>query len=98
MRTPLAERLRPAGLDAFLGQEKIAGPTGIVTTLLRQAKGSGFFPSMIFRGPPGCGKTTLARIIARELGRPFFEFSAVNTSIKEIEKVLAAPATLAQTS
>lgn len=87
MNTPLAEKMRPHSLDQYVGQEKVAGEDGVVRKLLARAKTNGFFPSLIFWGPPGCGKTTLARIIAAELGRPFFEFSAVNTSIKELEKV-----------
>ncbi len=85
MHIPLPERLRPKRLNEFIGQAKIIG---VVGSLVRSARESGFFPSLIFWGPPGCGKTTLARIIAAELDREFFEFSAVNTSIKEIEKII----------
>lgn len=85
---PLAERMRPAKLLDFVGQEHIIGPDGVIDKLIMSEKGSGFFPSMIFWGPPGCGKTTLARIIANETQRNFHEFSAVNTSIKEIEKII----------
>jgi putative ATPase len=81
---PLAEVLRPASLDDVVGQDHLAGPEGIIRKLLT----SGFLPSMIFWGPPGSGKTTLARIIARMLKREFFEFSAVNTKIADIEKVI----------
>lgn len=90
MSTPLAERLRPTALDQFAGQESILGKKGLVSTLLEKAKSSSFFPSLIFWGPPGCGKTTLARLIAKELKREYYEFSAVNTSVKEIEKVFPA--------
>lgn len=82
---PLAERLRPATLDDFVGQQDIVTT---VRSLLVQSSQSDFFPSVIFWGPPGSGKTTLARIIAGELNRGFYEFSAVNTSTKEIEKVI----------
>lgn len=88
MHTPLAEKLRPKDFDEFVGQEHITGKDGIVRKLLRYAKETGAFPSLIFWGPPGTGKTTLARIIATKLDSPFFEFSAVNTSIKDIEKVI----------
>ena len=82
---PLAERLRPSKIEDFIGQEKIIE---VIKSLLEKAKTSDFFPSLIFWGPPGSGKTTLARIIALNLDRTFFEFSAVNTSIKDIEKVI----------
>lgn len=82
---PLADKLRPSKIKDFVGQEKIIA---VVSSLIKQSKSSDFFPSLIFWGPPGSGKTTLARIIANELNRNFFEFSAVNTSIKEIEKII----------
>lgn len=93
---PLPEKVRPKKLSEFVGQEHLVGPpshkasegqVGIIKVLLKNAKASGFFPSLIFWGPPGSGKTTLARIIADEIKREFYEFSAVNTSIKEIEKI-----------
>lgn len=87
---PLAEKLRPKDLSEFVGQADLVGEQGIIRKLLLVAKNNNFFPSLIFWGPPGCGKTTLARIIAKELDRPFHEFSAVNASVKDIEKVLPA--------
>ncbi len=85
---PLPERLRPKILNDYIGQEHIVGKDGIVRKLLENAKLNNFFPSLIFWGPPGTGKTTLARIIAKELRRDFYEFSAVNTSSKEIQNLI----------
>jgi putative ATPase len=82
---PLPELLRPKTLKDFVGQENLVGPDGIIKKLL---KTKDFFPSLIFWGPPGSGKTTLARIIANTLKREFFEFSAVNTKVKDIEAVI----------
>lgn len=84
---PLPELLRPKKLKNFVGQENLVGKDGIVSKLLNNQETNNFFPSLIFWGPPGSGKTTLARIIANTLKREFFEFSAVNTKIKEIENV-----------
>ncbi len=91
MSTPLAETLRPKALNELVGQEAATGKDGLIRNLLNASHNSGFFPSLIFWGPPGCGKTTLARIIAQELGREFHEFSAVNTSVKDIEQVIPRP-------
>lgn len=82
---PLAEEMRPKSFSEFVGQEHLVGKDGIVTKLLQSHSG-GIFPSLIFWGPPGSGKTTLARLIANSLKTTFAEFSAVNTSIKEIER------------
>jgi len=87
-QAPLADQLRPQRLSQFVGQEEIAGSEGILKKILGGAKETDFFPSIIFWGPPGSGKTTLARIISNELKRDFFEFSAVNTSIKDVETVI----------
>lgn len=86
--TPLPELLRPKKLSEFVGQKHLVGTDGVVRKLLSSAKKTGFFPSLIFWGPPGSGKTTLARIIALDLKREYFEFSAVSSSIKEIEKIM----------
>ncbi len=85
---PLPETLRPKNLKEFIGQEHLVGTDGVIRKLLESSENSNFFPSLIFWGPPGSGKTTLARIISRELGREFYEFSAVSTKIKEIEEII----------
>src|SRR3989344_8456463 len=85
---PLAEKLRPKELSQFVGQEHLVGRDGIIKKLLDNRMGGEGFPSIFFWGPPGSGKTTLARIIATELEREFHEFSAVSTSSKDIEAVI----------
>lgn len=86
MTQPLAEILRPSKLSDFIGQEHLVGVNGIITKLLSNQVNN--LPSLILWGPSGVGKTTLARIIAKELNRKFYEFSAVNTKIKDIEAVI----------
>ncbi len=88
--TPLPEKLRPKKLSEFVGQKHLTGRSGIVRKLLANAKKTNFFPSIVFWGPPGSGKTTLARIIANQLKRDFHEFSAVNTSTKDIQTVVSS--------
>ena len=83
--TPLADRMRPRTLDEFAGQEKIVGPN----TPLRQAIENDQVGSLIFWGPPGSGKTTLARLIAGSTRGQFVRFSAVVSGIKEVKQVIS---------
>ena len=83
---PLAERMRPRTLDEFTGQEALLGPGKPSRTQIERDD----IGSMILWGPPGCGKTTLARLIARMTHSEFVAFSAVLTGIKEIKEVMAA--------
>ncbi len=82
---PLAERVRPRALDEVVGQEEVLGPGGF----LREAIEADSLPSMILWGPPGCGKTTLARVIARRTQFRFVPFSAVLSGVKEVREVVA---------
>jgi len=82
---PLAEILRPQSLNDFIGQKHIVGDNAI----LRQAIESGNIPSMIFWGPPGVGKTTLAFIISQKLNRPFYTLSAISSGVKDVRSVIA---------
>src|SRR5712671_1555762 len=82
---PLAERMRPRSLDEFIGQEKLLGPGKSLRVQIENDS----LGSMLFWGPPGCGKTTLARLIARLTRSEFVSFSAVLASIKEIKEVMA---------
>src|SRR5258708_11352169 len=82
---PLAERMRPRTLDEVVGQEKLLGPGKPLRVQIENDD----LGSMLFWGPPGCGKTTLARLIARLTRSEFTPFSAVLTGIKEIKEVMA---------
>ena len=84
MNAPLAERLRPKKLTDYISQTHLIGPNGALTQALKQ----GLIPSMIFWGPPGIGKTTLATIIASESERPFYTLSAINSGVKEVREVI----------
>ena len=81
---PLAERIRPGNLDEYIGQEHIIGPG----SALRNAIGQNLLPSLIFWGPPGVGKTSLALIIAGVLKRPFYMLSAINSGVKDVREVI----------
>lgn len=86
MRTdfrPLAERLRPDSLDGYIGQEHLLGRDAV----LRRAIESEHIPSMIFWGPPGVGKTTLAFIISKQVRRQFYVLSAVSSGVKDVREV-----------
>ncbi len=81
---PLAERMRPMSLDEFVGQKHLVGKG----TVLRNIIESGVVPSMIFWGPPGVGKTTLANIISQQLKLPFYSLSAVSSGVKDLREVI----------
>lgn len=89
---PLAERMRPKNLDEYVGQKHLVGPGAV----LRKAIESGNLPSMIFWGPPGVGKTTLAYIISQSLNRPFFSLSAINSGVKDVREVIDKASALRQ--
>ena len=81
---PLAERMRPSQLSEFIGQKHLVAPGKVIY----QALDKGHIPSMIFWGPPGVGKTTLAKILSQSLKRPYFELSAVQAGVKDVRDVL----------
>ena len=85
MNTPLAERMRPKSLGEYFGQEHLVGPKGSLTQMIS----NGVFPSLIFWGPPGTGKTTLAQLLALEKERPFYQLSAINAGVKEIREIIS---------
>ena len=81
---PLAERLRPTNLDDYVGQQHLVGPGAV----LRNMIDAGRITSFILWGPPGVGKTTLARIVATQLKAPFYTLSAVNSGVKDVRDVI----------
>lgn len=84
MNTPLAERMRPKLLSEYVSQQHLVGDRGILTKNIKQ----GVVPSLIFWGPPGVGKTTLAHIIASESERPFYTLSAISSGVKDVREVI----------
>lgn len=83
--TPLAERMRPNTLDNYIGQRHLVGPNGVIRRMIE----SGNVNSFILWGPPGVGKTTLARIVANSVEASFFTLSAVSAGVKEVREVIA---------
>lgn len=81
---PLAERMRPRTLSDYIGQEKLISDKGIITQFLKNKS----CPSIIFWGPPGVGKTTLAYLIAKELDLPFFSISAISAGVRDIREAI----------
>jgi len=84
MKRPLAERMRPQSLDDYVGQKQLVGKDSV----LRKMIDSGHIPSFILWGPPGVGKTTLAKIISKQLDIPFFTLSAVNSGVKDVREII----------
>ena len=81
---PLAERMRPTSLDDYIGQKHLVGPDGIIRRMIETERVNSF----ILWGPPGVGKTTLAKIIASQTEVPFYTLSAVTSGVKEVREVL----------
>ena len=84
MSIPLAERLRPQTIDDYIGQTHLVGPNGV----FRKFLDTGNVPSFILWGPPGVGKTTLAKLVANHLKRPFYTLSAVTSGVKDVREVI----------
>ena len=87
---PLAERLRPISLSDVIGQKQLIGKDAPLYKQIKQK----VIPSIIFWGPPGVGKTTLANLIAKELERPFYTLSAINSGVKDVREVIKKASSL----
>jgi len=83
-QAPLAERMRPKNLDEYIGQKHLVGPEGIIRRMITQQN----LPSLLFWGPPGVGKTTLAQLIAQSMKRPFHMLSAIQAGVKDVREVI----------
>lgn len=83
-KPPLAERMRPSKLEDLVGQEHLVGENGVIRKTIQ----TGNIPSMIFWGPPGVGKTTIANIIANEVKKPFYILSAISAGVKDIREII----------
>lgn len=83
-QVPLAERMRPRKLEDFIGQQHLVGPEGVVRRIVTQK----LLPSMLFWGPPGVGKTTLAQLVATATNRPFHILSAIQAGVKDLREVI----------
>jgi len=83
-RIPLAERMRPKSIEDYVGQKHIIGEGAVLRNAIEQQ----VVPSMIFWGPPGVGKTTLALLVAKALARPFYSLSAIQSGVKEVREVI----------
>lgn len=84
IKKPLAERVRPEGLDEYIGQDDITGKSSLIYKSIK----AGNIPSIIFWGPPGTGKTTLAYLIAKKLELPFYQLNAISSGVADLRKVI----------
>jgi len=85
MDIPLAERIRPKSIDDYIGQSHLMGEEGVIRKVIQ----SDTIPSMIFWGPPGVGKTSLANVISNTLKRPFYSLSAINAGVKDVREIIS---------
>jgi len=89
-KTPLAERIRPQKLSEIIGQEHLVGNKGVLKIAIKKK----LIPSMILWGPPGVGKTTLANLTAKELNRPLYNISAINSGVKDVRRIIEKASSL----